>query len=265
MLLSRRTLLAGVGAGLAGPVLQALQDPAQYGLQALLNDVGFVTIKAGEFAMGSRNGSDDERPVHQVRISRAFQIGRFEVTQSQWETVMRNPHANPSPDQDAVSATPSHFKGAGLPVESVSWDDIQKFLERLNARAGEFTFRLPTEAEWEYACRSGSADDAAGSWSKENSGGTTQPIGQKKPNRLGIYDATGNVAEWVQDWYDADYYSASPHVDPKGPDTGSYRVFRGGSWLNEAKYCRASIRTFDFPNSRFYNVGLRLVRMLKQA
>ena len=136
---------------------------AAYGLTALLDGSGMVRIPAGEFRMGSAAGEPDEQPVHRVRISRDFEIGKFEVTQAQWETVMLDPHAKAgavrtTPEGATVGSDPSRFKGASLPVESVSWDDIQVFLARLNARDREHTYRLPTEAEWEYACR----DDAAG-------------------------------------------------------------------------------------------------------
>ena len=214
--------------------------------------------------MGSRNGADDERPVHQVRIARGFEMGKFEVTQSQWKTVMSSPHAG---SRDAAEenreAAPAHFPGDALPVESVSWDDVQKFLVRLNARSTDYSFRLPTEAEWEYACRAGAPTEPGGAWCKQNSDERTRPIGRGKANRWGLYDMTGNVAEWVRDWYDADYYSASPHVNPQGPASGSYRIYRGGSWLSDAKDCRVSARGFDFPISRLYNVGFRLAREKK--
>src|SRR5205807_9531085 len=180
------------------------------------------------FQMGSENGPADEAPVHRVRISHEFEIGKFEVTQAQWETVMTDAHSKPgathvSSEGAPVSSTPSHFKGASLPVDSVSWDDIQLFLTRLNSRDSKHTYRLPTEAEWEYACKGGNVKDESedlGSiaWYKDNSQERTQPVGQKASNRFGLYDTHGNVAEWVQDWYGFDYYTENPATDPHGPE-----------------------------------------------
>jgi len=227
-----------------------------------------VRVPAGEFQMGSAGGEADEQPVHRVRISHDFEIGKFEVTQAQWETVMLDPHAKAgavrtTPEGATVGSNPSHFKGPSLPVESVSWDDMQVFLARLNARDRGHTYRLPTEAEWEYAGKDDSADLAARAWYKDNSGDRTQPAGGKQPNVRGLYDTLGNVAEWVQDWYGHDYYGESPAADPQGPTSGSYRVFRGGSWLDPAKYCRVTARNSEFPVSRLHNVGFRVVRTLR--
>ena len=227
-----------------------------------------VSIPAGEFQMGSAGGEADEGPVHRVRISRDFEIGKFEVTQAQWETVMLDPHAKAgavrtTPEGATVGSNPSYFKGASLPVESISWDDIQVFLARLNARDRDHTYRLPTEAEWEYACKDDAAGMAAHAWYKDNSGDSTHPVGGKQRNARGLYDTLGNVAEWVRDWYDRDYYAASPAADPQGPGSGSYRVFRGGSWLDPAKYCRVTARNFEFPVSPLHNVGFRVVRIAR--
>jgi formylglycine-generating enzyme required for sulfatase activity len=213
--------------------------------------------------MGSKNGNPDEEPVHRVRISHGFEIGKFEVTQAQWETVVRDPHART--DQPV---NPSKFPGNSRPVEYVSWEDVQIFLKRLNARDPGFTYRLPTEAEWEYACKAGSKDASLRdldevAWYQTNSESHTHQIGDKEPNAWGLYDMLGNVAEWVQDWYSRPYYFVSPKADPQGPDNGSYRVFRGGSWLDGPRNCRAAYRGFDFPSSQFYNVGFRLVRIAK--
>jgi formylglycine-generating enzyme required for sulfatase activity len=245
--------------------LQAQSDAASYSLTALLDGSAMARIPAGEFQMGSQGGEPDEQPVHRVRISRDFEIGKFEITQSQWETVMTDPHAKAgalrtTPEGVAIGSNPSHFKGASLPVESVSWDDIQTFLARLNLRDRDHIYRLPTEAEWEYASRDDSTQLAAKAWYKDNSEDRTQPVGGKQPNGRGMYDTLGNVAEWVQDWYSRDYYTESPVDDPRGPGTGSYRVFRGGCWLDPAKYCRVTARNFEFPVSRLHNVGFRVVR-----
>jgi len=246
--------------------LAAGQNPAAYGVTALLDGGGMVRIPAGEFQMGSASGEADEAPVHRVRITRDFEIGKFEVTQAQWETVMLDPHAKAgalrtTPEGAAIGSDPSRFKGASLPVESVSWDDIQVFLARLNLRDRAHLYRLPTEAEWEYACRDDAAELAATAWFKADSAGRTHPVGEKQANARGLYDTLGNVAEWVSDWYGRDYYAESPAADPPGPATGSYRVFRGGSWLDSAKYCRATARNFEFPVSRMQNVGFRVVRL----
>jgi len=262
---SRRRFLRDAAAALALPRLSAQQDPAAYGLTALLDGSAMVRIPAGEFLMGSAGGEADEAPVHRVRISRDFEIGKFEITQAQWETVMLDPHAKAgavrtTPEGATVGSNPSHFRGASLPVESVSWDDIQAFLARLNARDRDHAYRLPTEAEWEYSCKDDAGSLAARAWYKDNSGDRTQPVGGKQPNPRGLYDTLGNVAEWVQDWYGHDYYAESPAADPQGPRSGSYRVFRGGCWLDPAKYCRATARNFEFPVSRLYNVGFRVVR-----
>jgi formylglycine-generating enzyme required for sulfatase activity len=267
---SRRRFLCGAATALTLPRLPAQQDPASYGLTALLDGSGMAAIPAGEFQMGSAGGEADEGPMHRVRISHDFEIGKFEVTQAQWETVMLDPHATAgavrtTPEGVTVGSNPSHFKGASLPVESVSWDDIQVFLARLNARDRDHTFRLPTEAEWEYACKEDSAGLAARAWYKDNSGDRTQPVGGQQPNARGMYDMLGNVAEWVHDWYGNDYYAESPAADPQGPGSGSYRVFRGGSWLDPAKYCRVTARNFEFPVSRLDNAGFRVVRMARAA
>jgi formylglycine-generating enzyme required for sulfatase activity len=274
--LSRRYLLGGAALSLALPRTNALQDSpsygvaASYGVTALLDGSAMVRIPVGEFAMGSASGDADEAPVHRVRVSRPYEMGKFEVTQAQWETVMADPHAQPgavrtTPEHATVSSTPSRFKGAALPVESVSWDDIQVFLARLNARDHDHFYRLPTEAEWEYACKAGShGDDSAAlgtaAWYKDNSGDRTRPVGEKQPNAWGLFDMLGNAAEWVQDWYGHDYYAESPAADPTGPGSGSYRVYRGGCWFELAKYCRSTARKFDFPVNRHDSVGFRVVR-----
>lgn len=217
------------------------------------DDKDFVRVSAGEFMMGSERG-DDEKPVHRVRISQGFELGKYEVTQAQWEAVM--------------GQNPSHFKGASLPVGSVSWEDVQRFLERLNEKDDSFVYRLPTEAEWEYACRAGSSGDYAGSldamaWYEGNSGKETHPVGQKQPNAWGLYDMHGNVWEWVQDWYGESYYGGSPMTDPRGPGTGSDPVMRGGSWHHLAVGCRSAIRGDDAPGDRDVYLGFRLVRALR--
>lgn len=223
-----------------------------------VNGVKFkmVAVAGGTFTMGatSEQGSDayaHEKPTHKVTVS-SFYIGQTEVTQELWQAVM--------------GSNPSNFKGAKLPVEQVSWDDCQEFLRKLNAKTGK-QFRLPTEAEWEYAARGGSKSQGfkyAGSntvgdvaWYADNSGSTTHAVATKQPNELGIYDMSGNVCEWCQDWYGD--YSSGAQTNPTGPSTGSYRVDRCGSWFDYAKRCRVTHRDFNWPDDRrFGNLGLRL-------
>jgi len=218
-------------------------------LKALMNS--FVGLPAGEFMMGSANGNADEKPVHRIRLSHPFEMGKYEVTQAQWEAVMGN--------------NPSEFKGANLPVENVSWDDAQEFIQRLNARNDGYIYRLPTEAEWEYACRAGSSGNYAGklaamAWYDDDSDNTTHPVGTKKPNAWGLCDMYGNVFEWCQDWYDSNYYAQSPTVDPQGPQSGSFRVKRGGSWVFPASFSRSAARDLYSPVYHFNFLGFRLVR-----
>ncbi len=206
---------------------------------------GYVQIQPGEFMMGDKNNG----PAHKVRISRWFEMGKYEVTQGQWQAVMGN--------------NPSGFKGTSLPVENVSWEDAQNFISRLNGRNDGYVYRLPTEAEWEYACRAGTTGDYAGNlyemaWYENNSGNQTHPVGQKKPNAWGLYDMHGNVWEWVQDWYDS--YSGKVETDPQGSSTRSGRVNRGGGWISTAAYCRSAVRRNDSPGYRDANLGFRLVR-----
>jgi formylglycine-generating enzyme required for sulfatase activity len=219
-----------------------------------------VLIPAGEFMMGSPESDKDtvhhEKPQHRVRITKPFYLGKYLVTQAQWEAVMGN--------------NPSYFKGPRNPVEDVSWEDCRGFVEKLNAKSppGEGKFQLPTEAQWEYACRAGSTtrycfgDDEKQlgeyAWYGANSGSKTHPVGEKKANAWGLYDMHGNVWEWCQDWFDARYYAKSPTDDPTGPAGGAYRVYRGGSWYYPAWCCRSANRNLDVPGNRDLNLGLRV-------
>jgi formylglycine-generating enzyme required for sulfatase activity len=165
-----------------------------------------------------------------------------------------------------MGSNPSWFKGDNLPVEDVSWDYVQEFIKKLNAKTGK-TYRLPTEAEWEYAARGGNKskgykysgsdkiEDVA--WYAGNPGYKTHPVGTKKPNELGIYDMSGNVSEWCQDWLGS--YSIFPQKNPQGPSSGTYRVIRGGSWCDYEYYCRSANREQDRPVEWSYNLGFRLV------
>ena len=205
--------------------------------------------------MGSNGGHDHEKPVHTVRISTPFYLGQYEVTQGQWQAIMGD--------------NPSRFRGdVKLPVESVSWEDVQEFIRRLNTREGGSRYRLPTEAEWEYAARAGTTtaysfgDDPGRlgdyAWFADNAGDRTHPVGQKNPNPWGLYDMHGNVWEWVQDWHGA--YAAGAAVDPAGPSSGSNRVNRGGGWNGDAVYCRSARRSYGAAGNRSGNLGLRLLR-----
>ena len=238
--------------------------------EVTVNGVTFqmIKVKGGTFTMGATAGQgtaayDDELPAHEVTLS-DFIIGQTEVTQELWQAVM--------------GSNPSQYQGdLSLPVEKVSWDDCQAFIAKLNQMTG-LTFRLPTEAEWEFAARGGNKSHDymyAGSdyldsvaWALSNipsqqagtSGYGTQPVAQKQPNELGLYDMSGNVYEWVNDWYDV--YSADAQINPTGPgpDEGChYRVNRGGAWNRAARSCRVTLRNYAAPSSAYSNIGLRLV------
>ena len=252
-----------------------------------------VLIPAGKFVMGSpkdlieaelrvhvidspanriyKGNIPGEGPQHLVRITRPFYLGKCLVTQEQWQAVMGN--------------NPSCYKGAKNPVESVSWDDCQQFLDKLNARfrrrhpsplpAGQGEFRLPSEAQWEYACRAGSttrycygdeeSEFGEYAWYKENSDSKTHPVGQKRPNGWGLYDMHGNVREWCQDWYDPNYYVNSLTDDPAGPTAGSSRVIRGGSWSGAASLCRSARRSGNSSGLRDGRLGLRVSFVLRDT
>jgi formylglycine-generating enzyme required for sulfatase activity len=218
----------------------------------------FVSIPAGSFMMGCSTGDcecyPEEKPAHRVVITRPFEMGKCQVTQAEYEAVM--------------AANPSYSLGPNLPVEGVSWDDVQKFCEAVNSKGDGYHYRLPTEAEWEYAARAGDNSCRYGplvevAWFGDNSGGRTHPVGEKKPNAFGLYDTLGNVWEWVQDWYGILYYSHSPESDPKGPASGEYRVSRGGSWRGVVRgHARVSSRYKLKPNVRSIVVGFRCAREL---
>ncbi len=231
----------------------------------LTNTIGmkFVLIQPGSFMMGSPSGerhrNRDEGPRHRVVISRPFYLQTTEVTQAQYRAIMRS--------------NPSRFKGCDqCPVEQVSWNDAQEFIRRLNALDKTNKYRLPTEAEWEYACRAGSGTayyfgnnfSRLGhyAWYGANSKNRTKPVAQKRPNAWGLYDMHGNVWEWCQDWYDKRYYRRSPNRDPQGPANGCGRVLRGGSWFFRFRSTLRSARRYQFdPSLRSDNGGFRVVRI----
>jgi formylglycine-generating enzyme required for sulfatase activity len=233
----------------------------------------------GSFLMGSPEGEEErycnENQVH-VTLSKGFWIAQTQVTQAQWKAVMGNNRSSfwrqlirkppTSAAQKAVMANnPSYFKGENRPVETVSWHDAQEFISRINATdtlSDGMQMALLTEAQWEYACRAGEAGPYSGgtldevAWYHGNSGGQTHPVGEKKPNAWGLHDMHGNVWEWCSDWYGG---SLQGGVDPKGLDSGSFRVLRGGSWNFNASYCRVAGRYGYSPTYSSDNIGFRVV------
>jgi formylglycine-generating enzyme required for sulfatase activity len=220
-------------------------------LQNMTNPLGmeFVWIPPGSFMMGSENGDSDEKPVHQVTFREGFYMGKYEVTQAQWQQVM--------------GTNPSNFKGDSLPIETVSWNDAQKFIRKLNEMNDGFVYRLPSEAEWEYACRAGTTGDYAGNlgsmaWYVDNSGNQTHPVGQKQANAFGLYDMHGNVSEWCADAWHENYNGAPTDgsIWLSGGDS-SRRVLRGGSWGGNGSYFSPTERSGL--SERLYVLGFRVV------
>ena len=214
----------------------------------------FVTIQPGTFKMGCSAGDmrcdPDENPPHQVKLTKPYQLAKYEVTQAQWKAVMGD-------------SNPSRFKGDTLPVENISFDQVQEFLKRLNARNDGFAYRLPTEAEWEYAARAGTLGPNTGpldevAWHLGNSEMKSHPVGQKKPNAWGLYDMEGNVYEWTNDWFFD--YEEDAVTDPRGPETGFERVPRGGSWNSTPVGVRTSNRNKLEPDAGDFNIGFRVAR-----
>ena len=217
--------------------------------------IEMVKVEAGTFMMGAtpemEKPNSDEKPLHQVTLTNDYYMGKYEVPQALWEAVM--------------GSNPSAYKGDNLPVEMVSWNDCQEFISKLNSLTGR-KFRLPTEAEWEYAARggkksrgyqySGNSNITDVAWYDGNSGSKPHPVGTKQANELGIYDMSGNVYEWCSDWYGS--YSSSSQTNPTGADSGSFRVFRGGGWGIYARGCRLSYRYIFTPDDRRSYLGLRL-------
>jgi formylglycine-generating enzyme required for sulfatase activity len=218
-------------------------------------DMKFVLVKGGCYQMGDKYNAYKNAPLHKVCVS-DFYLGKYEVTQELYEKVM--------------GTNPSSYKknGPDGPVDGISWNNSQAFIKKLNALSGK-QYRFPTEAEWEYAARSGGKDETwAGTsdekslgkyaWYHKNSGQITHKVGLKKPNGLGLYDMTGNVGEWCQDWYNSSYYENSPKNNPQGPDNGEMRVMRGGSWNDGVIRLRPVSRFYYAPVSNSSVFGLRL-------
>ena len=222
--------------------------------------IEFVLIPAGEFEIGSSSKEEDrfpyECPVHKVAIENSFYLGRSSVTQKQWKKIM--------------GKNPSYFKGDDHPVEAVSWKEAHKFVKKLNEKEGIDKYRLPSEAEWEYACRAGAqtkyyfgndeSELSEYAWYAENSGGQTHPVGRKKQNPWGLNDMHGNVWEWVQDNWHENYNGSPPDGSAWEDENGSYRVSRGGSWYCDAGLCRSASRFKRNPDSHIGNLGFRLLK-----
>ena len=250
----------GTGGGGGGSGGNSAGDPMMF------DEIEFVWVPPGEFQMGStsQHANDDEKPVTRVRLTQGFWMGKYEVTQAQWQEVMKNP-----------GELIEFIECEDCPVLEVSWEEVQEFIKRLNARPGGGKYRLPTEEEWEYAARAGTTTDTyagditqpegndpvlnAIAWYRENSGSELHPVGRKAPNGWGLYDMLGNVWEWVADWYVQPYPGGSV-TDPAGPRSGTHRVARGGSLVSFARSCRSARRSGDLPGNRVNTLGFRLAR-----
>lgn len=251
------TLIFVIVLCLAGWAAPAAADDLPLTPPLPIKPMEMIRVKGGCYQMGDTfdSGAPDERPVHNVCV-KDFQLGTYLVTQMEWVGALGlNPSAEP-------------VCGLTCPVENISWNDVQQFIKRLSELSGR-PYRLPTEAEWEYAARSGgknekwagtSSDKELGDyvWYYNNSRFQTHPVGLKKPNGLGLYDMSGNVSEWVADLYDRDYYATSPSDDPKGPADGRARVLRGGYWGDLSKDVRVTRRISVDPSARAPGFGVRL-------
>jgi formylglycine-generating enzyme required for sulfatase activity len=246
-------------------MLKFLKKSAVFLIFILLCSISFaqfqepemVFVKGGKFMMGSNRGGFDEKPVHAVYLD-DYYIGKFEVTQAEWYRIL---------DKDPSKR---YFPGCdSCPVERVTWYHVQEFIEKLNLMTG-LRYRLPTEAEWEYAAiggvysrgykYSGSNKSDSVAWTDDNSNNTVHPVGKKKPNELGIYDMSGNVYEWCFDWYSPDFYQISESENPYGPLEGTMRVIRGGSWFFDRSGIRVTDREKGNPTFRYGYIGFRLCR-----
>ncbi len=232
--------------------------------RTIKTDIEFVLIPSGRFTMGSNNGNADEKPIHQVTIRQSFYMGKYEVTQRQWQSVMGT-----TIHQQRDKAAGSYIivgEGDNYPMYFVSWEEAMNFVQGLNARNDSYLYRLPTEAEWEYACRAGAKGDYYAldaneiGWSVENSGNQTHAVGGKQPNAFGLYDMSGNVSEWCADVYHDNYYGAPTNGSAwvSGGDSQK-RVLRGGGWFDRAVYLRSAARFKDSSDYREYGIGFRVV------
>jgi len=220
----------------------------------------FIFVQGGCYQMGDSFGDGyvEEKPLHEVCLD-TFYIGKYEVTQGEYKII--------------IGSNPSQFKkGDNYPAEVISWTDAQVFIKKLNEQSSQ-NYRLPTEAEWEYAARSGGKKEKyAGSnspdtvaWYDDNSGGSTHTVGTKSPNGLGIYDMNGNVREWCQDWYNMNYYKSSPRNNPQGHPSGDRRIFRGSGWRPTEKHVRSSFRDLKVPDDRRRNtIGFRIAFSIEE-
>ncbi len=261
----------GGGSGENAPSASGGMEGTQAGEAHVFGGIDMVWCPPGEFAMGSTGSLAENRFVyffretvlrrprhrvvyrsdqqHRVELTRGFWLAKTETTQEQWESAMRS--------------NPSRFKGADLPVETVSWDDCQEWLSEMNQRHAlpeGWQWALPTEAQWEYACRAGTRGEYAGdldemAWYDANSVGKTHPVGTKRANAWGLHDMHGNVWEWCADRFGG--YPSGTAIDPAGPASGSYRVFRGCSWVKPARSCQSAYRNRDASDGRHSFVGFR--------
>ena len=231
--------------------------------EGVTNSIGMelIILPAGSFTMGgdpvAEQADENERPRHRVTFRSSFSIGKYPVTQGEWQALM--------------GSNPSHFQGAARPVEMVSHEDALRFIQRLNQKESTQAYRLPREAQWEYAARAGSTSSycfggeriklGQYAWYRKNSAEETHPVGQLRPNEWGLHDMHGNVHEWCGDWFDRSYYARSPEVDPQGAEKGLARSLRGGDWGSAEWYCRCAIRSLSSPDRRSPRVGFRVLKL----
>lgn len=243
----------------AVPSHPAIVHSRQWAIDRILGNM--VRVEGGQLMIGVANAategsSEDNVPAHEVSLS-PYYMGKYEVTEEEWQLIMGS---NPSDKSNGIMVSNS------CPVDNVSWDECQEFVEKLAQLTGK-PFRLPTEAEWEFAARggvstdflyAGTADIERCGWFVGNSSRVKHPVGQKEPNQLGLYDMTGNVREWCQDYYEHDYYAHSPSLNPQGPEEGSRRIIRGGSFNNQDEACAVTYRGYSSPDNKNKFTGLRL-------